>query len=194
MLVSFVAQAQGTFSFSNRVIAVGLDQPIVVPCTLEKVSGSRYVAAVFLNGAQLGGVAHFREGEGAGYWNPGADGTRTVIGKFSGETVTGFTVKVWDSSKGNTFDSSRAAGGQYGESIPFSIVLGGPKPDPNLPADVPGAMTNFRGFSFVILGNCPEPSVVALGGMGAVGFLLRHRLRFSKSGQETRRAERDVSG
>jgi hypothetical protein len=177
-LISLAAQAQGTFTFSNRSIAVGLDQPIVYPCTLEKVSGSQYVAAVFLNGTQLGGVAHLRDGAGAGYWDSGVDNTRTVTGKFSGEPVTGFTVKVWDSSRGATMEAARDAGGRIGESITFSIVLGGPKRDPNLLADVPGVMTNFRGFSFQILGNCPEPSVVALGAMGAIGYLLRHRLGF----------------
>jgi hypothetical protein len=176
------ARAQGTFTFSNRAIAVGLDQPVIDTkgntydlSRATKLEGPNYVAAIFLNGQQLGGVAPFRTGAGAGYWNPGADSTRTIIGRFSGDVVSGFTVKAWDFSKGPTLEAARVMGGwYYGESRTFNITLGGAKADPNLPEDLPGAMTNFQ--SFYVTCGCPEPAVGVLGALGAVALLVRRRI------------------
>jgi hypothetical protein len=161
------ALAQGTFTFSNRVATAGLDQPVFYgPLGLE----APMVAAVFLNGVHLGPTAFFRTGLGAGYWNPGAHSAREVVGKFSGDVVSGFTVKVWDSSFGQSYEASRAAGGKYAESRMFSITLGGLKPDPLLPVDIPGVMSNFQSFNII-----PEPSVSALGALGAVVCFCRRR-------------------
>lgn len=168
LLLVITGQAQGTFSFNNRVVSAGLDQPVFNgPLRLE----IPMVAAIFLNGTQLGPVAPFRTGAGAGYWNPGTEGIREVVGKFSGDVVSGFTVKVWDLSKGQTYEMSRAAGGQSGISREFSITLGGLKPDPLLPADIPGVMSNFQSFNILI----PEPSVVALGALGIVVLMFHRR-------------------
>jgi hypothetical protein len=55
------------------------------------------------------------------------------------------------------------------DSASFTQVLGGGI----LP---PENMVNFVGFSLVALGNCPEPSTVALGILGAVALVaLRKR-------------------
>ncbi len=78
-------QAQGTFSFNNRVVSAGLDQPVFDYG--NPMSGPNMVAAIFLNGAQLGPTAVFRTGVGAGYWNPGEFTVREVRGHFSGEAV-----------------------------------------------------------------------------------------------------------
>jgi hypothetical protein len=161
-------RAQGTFSFNNRVVASGLDAPVFFS---RQPLEAPMVAAVFLNGTQLGPVAPFRTGVGAGYWNPGAEPIREVIGKFSGDVVSGFTIKAWDSSKGQTMETVRDVGGKYGESRAFSITLGGPKSDPLLPADIPGVMSNFRSYDLLI----PEPSVLALGALGAVICICRRR-------------------
>lgn len=178
--IALAARAQGTFTFSNRALAVGLDQPVldtkggpydIIGAT--KVEGPNFVAAIFLNGTQLGPVAPFRTGAGAGYWDPGGDNARTIVGKFSGDVVSGFTVKVWDFSKGPTLEAARMMGGRYGESSPFNITLGGAKADPNLPSDVPGAMINFQ--SFYVTCGCPEPAVGVLGALGAIALLVRRR-------------------
>jgi hypothetical protein len=171
LIAALGGQAQGTFAFNNRI----QDHLIAEVYDTDRVTGlagANHVAAIFLNGVQLGASAPFRTGSAAGYWNPGADSTRTVIGKFSGDIVNGFIVKAWDSSRGATWEAVRSAGGKYGESKPFSITLGGPKSDPDLPPDLPGQMHKYLGFSLV-----PEPSVAALGGVGALLFLTRHRKR-----------------
>lgn len=172
VVAAYGAQAQGNFTFSNRVTANGLDQPVFDVGGTAKVDGANFVAAIFQNGVQLGATAPFRTGTGAGYWNPGADSSRSIAGKFSTDVVTGFTVQVWDSSKGATLDAAKAAGGKFGISDPFSITLGGAKSDPNLPSDVPGFMGNFKSFSLQVV---PEPSVLALGALGAAALLFRRR-------------------
>lgn len=171
VVAAYGVQAQGNFTFSNRVPSASLDQPIFDVGGVAKVDGANYVAAVFLNGVQLGATAPFRTGAGAGYWNPGGDSARLVDGKISGAVVS-LTVRVWDSAKGATYEASKAAGGHFGESKPFDQTLGGPKSDPNLPADLPTNMTNFQGFNLQVI---PEPSVLALGALGAAALLFRRR-------------------
>jgi hypothetical protein len=179
--IALDGRAQGTFTFSNRALALGLDQVVLDAkgpgddvSRATKLEGPNYAATIFLNGVQLGGVAPFRTGAGAGYWNPGAESTRTIRGKFSGDVVSGFVVKVWDFSKGATLGAARDLGSWYGESKPFSITLGGAKADPNLPEDLPGAMINFQ--SFYVTCGCPEPAVGVLGALGAVALLVRRRM------------------
>lgn len=174
-LCAWSTHAQGTFTFSNRVLAAGLDQPMYDIGGATKLTGPNFVAAIFLDGQQLGAAAPFRTGVGAGYWNPGEDSVRVVPGKFSGEIATGFTVEIWDSSKGPTARISYAAGGKASVSSPFSITLGGPKMDPSQPDDVPGVMLNFKGFALYPFFSTPEPSVIALGALGA--FILAARQR-----------------
>lgn len=136
------------------------------------------VAAVLLNGVQLGDSAPFRTGAGAGYWNAGADSLRVVPGKFAGDVVSGFTVKVWDLSKGNTYEISRSTGGTSGESNPFSITLGGPHADASALPEFPGVMANFQGFTIGV----PEPTVLALGFLGMT-VILSGRRRPAKNNQ-----------
>lgn len=179
VIAALGGQAQGTFMFINRSPATEGDPSVYDIDGLTRLAGANYVAAIFLKGVQLVTPAPFRTGAGAGFWNPGADSTRTIIGKFPGEVVDGFTVKVWDSSRGATMEEVRSAGGKYGESRSFSITLGGPPSDPNWR---PGWMHNFTGLTLV-----PEPAVAALGGMGALLFMIRHhkqrRLRTSVAGR-----------
>jgi hypothetical protein len=169
---AYGVQAQGNFTFNNRVAASGVNAPVFDVNGTSNLDGANFVAAIFLNGTQLGASAPFRTGAGAGYWNPGTDSSRSVAGKFSTDVVSGFTVKVWDSTKGATMEAARDAGGKFGESKSFSITLGGAKTDPNLPADLPGVMSNFQSFRVDIV---PEPSVLALGALGAAALLFRRR-------------------
>lgn len=172
-------QAQGTFTFSNRVLSAGLDQPVFDVGGADPLDRPGFVAAILLNGVQLGAPAPFHMEAGSGYWNPGADSSRVVPGKFSGDIVSGFTVQVWDSSKGATYHASKAAGGDNGESVAFSITLGGPKAAPLASPDPPGVMVNFKAFAIGYLGqtphSSPEPAVMTLGALGAAVMFGRWR-------------------
>jgi hypothetical protein len=165
------ALAQGTFTFSNRVIAAGLDAPVLDVGGATRVEGPNMMAAIFLNDVQLGAAVPFRTGIGAGYWNAGGDSARVIPGKFSGDVVFGFTVRVWDPSKGVDFLAVLRATGRVGISREFSITLGGPKADALFPPDLPGVMSNFQSFTLGI----PEPSVLALGALGAVVLCWRRK-------------------
>jgi hypothetical protein len=169
------AHAQGTFIFSNRVTAAGVDAPVLDVGNATRVDGANFLAAIFLNGQQLGAAAPFRTGTGAGYWNPGGDSVRVVAGHFSGDIVTGFTVEVWDSTKGTTARAACAAGGKAASSITFSITLGGPRIDPAQPPDLPGVMLNFHSLSLEHSICVPEPSAIALGFLGAFVLAARRR-------------------
>lgn len=161
------AHAQGTFTFSNRVTAAGVNAPIFDVNGTSQVDGNfGMVAAIYLNGEQLGAVAPFRTGADAGYWT---ESVRVVPGKFAGEVVSGFAVHVWDLSKGADAYAACMAQGKAAISQSFSILLGGPSIDPALPGNSPGVMSNFHSFQISVpICVLPEPGALALGGLGAV--------------------------
>jgi hypothetical protein len=93
----------------------------------------------------------------AGTWS-GA--TRTLTGFNAGDIVT-LQVWVWDSTGGATFQTTQFRG-QSG-TFTYRIPAAG-----SLPSDY--YMENFRGFTLI-----PEPSVIALGAIGAAALLVLRR-------------------
>lgn len=79
-------------------------------------------------------------------------------------TVLTLQVRAWDFFQGATFEEA-AGRGLFGRSGLFSYTV-------PTPGDPPSAyyIENFRGFTLV-----PEPSVIILGALGALAFLLRRR-------------------
>jgi|SRR6185369_2310365 hypothetical protein len=158
------AFAQGTLVFANLAggvnapITNSLGQRIVGPNNLliDLYYSTTVGAATdtFIPGGFNVPFSTTTAGGGGGYF---LGGTRTINGA-SGTIVA--QVRVWDSTKGGTFNIL----GEWGASSPFSLTL-------TVPPASPAAMTGLSSFGTII----PEPSTFALAGLGAALLIFRRR-------------------
>jgi len=168
VLVTVASYGQGTVNFGN--LGGGVNAPVLLGTTGHG-PGPDYVAQLFLqqgnNYTALTPTSPFRAA---------GTGAQAVLDQYfttvSGLTVPGvatgspatFVVRAYKSSYGS-FDAAKAAG-EFGESAPVTTTgLGG---GINLPPN----LTGLTGFSIT---QVPEPSVIALGVLGASALLLRRR-------------------
>jgi MYXO-CTERM domain-containing protein len=161
-LVAVGASAQGQFNFTN-FSPPGVDAPIFDSNGSTKLAGAAwyvqaYVGADAASLAPVGTAVNFLEADGAGYFFGGAVST-----SFAGGTSVQVQVKAWEAAKGTSYEAAKAAGGKYGSSELVSVKVA---TAPDLPPDLVG----LQSFSVV-----PEPSVMALGVLGAAALLLRRR-------------------
>jgi hypothetical protein len=149
------AFAQGSVNFNNRVTAAGLDAPIF-DVGGAKLEGPNAFAQIYVNDAAVGAPVAFRSGTGAGYFS---GGTVAIPGAAGGTSVQ-MVVAAWSGAA--TFEAASIKG----VSSPFTVTLGGAGEPPSTPANLIG----LTSFTLV-----PEPSVLALGALGAAALLLRRR-------------------
>jgi len=164
-LAVVASYGQGQVVFGN--LGGGVNAPVMLGDTGHG-PGPDYSAQLFLsaNGAftALTPASTFRPaGTGAQaiadrYW---VTQTVDVPGITPGNNGT-FVVRAWKTSLG-TYDAAKAAG-QSGESASVTIAVGGG----TLP---PANLTGLAGFTVAV----PEPSIIALGVLGASALLLRRR-------------------
>jgi len=161
-------RGQATVSFRNNVPFASPGDRLVYSINGTPLVGTQYVAQLYYGtyGAPAESLvpvaaapAPFRVATTAspGTWS---GGTRTLEGITTPQVAT-LQVRVWDLSLFSTYQAAVAAGGLRGESVPFRY-------DPE-PLGYPGPswfMEYFRGFTLV-----PEPSVIALTGLGALALL-----------------------
>jgi hypothetical protein len=180
MLASLAAYAQGTVTFANSASTlVTFGTTADVPAALQGTSlptgttavpSDFRVALYWLNPTSsafemLGGAASIAPVAGRF-----SNGTRTT-GGVAGATET-FMVKAW--SAGGTYSSYEAALASglssvyVGETASFSNATGGA----GTPAGPPVPLSGFTGLS---VRPVPEPSIVALGLLGAAALLIRRR-------------------
>jgi hypothetical protein len=176
--LSFTAgvYAQGTVDFRNR--NTGATPPLDAPVSDvggAKLGNANFVANIFYSATQSGSftaiadaAAPFRTGTGAGYWNFGTDSSRAIPG-IAGGSSAWIQIRVWDSTKGADYATSKAAGSNWGESAAFQVTLGGAGSPPSVPAVLAGLQP------FTLNAAIPEPSTIALGMLGAAALLLRRR-------------------
>lgn len=181
MLASLAMYAQGTVTFANSATTlVKFDTTSDVPAALQGTAVPTGTAAT---------PSDFRA---ALYWlNPttsafemlgAAVNIAPVAGRFSGGTRTTagvagatetFMVKVWSAgSTYSTYEAALASGnvGVYvGASASFQNATGGAGSPPG-PAQPLSGFTGITGVKPV-----PEPSIVALGLLGAAALLIRRR-------------------
>jgi hypothetical protein len=101
-----------------------------------------------------------------GTWSGG--GFRTLQGFDFGAGTVNLQVRAWDINFGATYDQAVLSGqGNIGKSTMFQYLI-------PASSSAPGGdfvMKNFSTFNLVI----PEPSTLALAGVGVVALLLRRR-------------------
>lgn len=166
VLVTVASHAQGTLVFNTRV-GTAVDAPVTLQTADGPGPGPTYSAQLFVlaggNYTPIPGITSFRDpGSGnpllARYVNAidvTADG---VAGGAEAQVV----MRAWLTS-GGSFDATPTT--HRGESVPLTVTFGGPSPLP--PANLDG----LQGFIIPI----PEPSVIALGALGAAALLFRRR-------------------
>jgi hypothetical protein len=168
------AFAQGTVNFSNRTGSI--DAPVtygsstgqrVIGTGAEAVWGQLMASTPGGTLAAIGVPVPFREGAGAGYITGG--GAITIPGVAAGSPAS-IQMVAWHQSLGATYAEALAKGlGGVGNSATIEVATGGVGTPPSLPSNLTG-LTAFSVSAVV-----PEPSIAALGLLGAGLLLIRRK-------------------
>lgn len=165
------AFAQGTLTFANA--GPGCVFKIFDTDNTTPLAGSGFMADLYWAAgtvtdsttlAALGAPAPFNSGAQAGYFT---GGQRSIPGQATGAIIT-VQVRAWNTA-GGSFATWAAASvnGIIGESALAQITLGGPP-------GTPPYITGLNGKTFNI-SPVPEPSTLALAGLGLAGMLVFRR-------------------
>jgi len=166
VFITAASYGQGQVVFANKV-GTTVDAPVFLNSLSSGVGpGAGYSAQLFLQGAgnaltPLTPVQSFR---------PAGTGTAAIADRYwvttpvdvpvaPGSSAT-FIVRAWQTSQGS-FENATSKG----ESQPFSVVVGGGTLPPS----------NLVGLTSFVVTSVPEPSVIALGVLGASALLFRRR-------------------
>lgn len=154
----------GTIHFANR--AGSVDAPVFDGDGITKLSGPDYRAQL-LAGPTLATMAVI--GPGAAFVIPGyfSGGTRTLPTVSAGQSAY-VQVRVWDQSRGLTYELALTNGAKHGASSVFTVVTGGGGIPPALPATLAG-LTSFALTNLAM--SAPLPLVLAPGGRAEDGSL-----------------------
>lgn len=103
----------------------------------------------------------------AGYFSDGPRTVPTAPGVITGQ------LRVWDTASASSWlAASTTVGARVGESVLFQITLG----DPNAsPPGLPGTLSGINGHPFSLVTVVPEPSTLALAGLGLAGLMVLRR-------------------
>ena len=171
---SVAAFAQGTVNFIN--IVGSLNAPDFLSDGTTKISGAGFTAELLAgtSATSLASVAQtgFLTGAAAGYFN---GGTVTLVNIAPGATGF-FQLHIFTTASGS-FAAAQAANipNTWAQSSVFQVVTGGGGTPPSTPAPLTGLT------SITVRSLSPEPSPLALVGLGAILFLTaRKNLTFSK--------------
>jgi len=168
--------AQGTLNFANA--GTGVNAPIYTDSTKAvKAAGTGYMADLFWatgtvgtpdSLAALNSPSTFSTiAAQAGYF---LGGQRAIAGQAGGTLIT-VQVRAWDAAYGNTWATAYAAALAHpgnaivGESGLIQITLATP----------PGTPAFLTGLQSFFLAPVPEPSSLALVGLGAAALLIFRR-------------------
>lgn len=192
-LIAFNSFGQGTVRFSNDTsdVASPPDRFVRYDATAASLN-SAYVAGarVFSNGtAGLRATLYFGAStadasslvavstapttfKGSASQNVGTwfSGGRTLDGFASG--TVNLQVRVWDINLASSYEAATALGAAYTGLIGTSLVFQYAIPTDPLAPIPTFNMNNFQGFT---IGTIPEPSTIALAGLGAAALLIFRR-------------------
>jgi hypothetical protein len=187
LAVAASSYAQGTLNFANRVSGVFSAQVTYAGDTLGAAGGGPagpagsgfwgqlYAAAPGGTLAAIGSPVEFRNDAGIGYITSG--GVVSVAGVAGGSPAQ-VKLVAWHKSLGNDYTAAVAQGlGGWGESAVITVNTGGggtpPAPAANLGVVGGTAANTLAGFEVRSL--VPEPSMAALGLLGAGLLLIRRK-------------------
>jgi hypothetical protein len=182
LLVAASAFAQGTLNFANRVTGVFQaqvtyegDATLPAGPAGNNFWGQLLAAAPGGTLAPVGSPVEFRNDAGIGYITSG--GVVTVPGVAGGSPAQ-VEMVAWHKSLGNDWAAASAAGmGGIGRSGVITVNTGGggtpPSPASNLGVAGGTAANTLQAFQISTL--VPEPSIAALGLLGAGLLLIRRK-------------------
>jgi len=176
------ALAQGTIIFDSSngsswvTLKTGPNPNEVSPTNLP-AAGSWTAALLFAPGTTLGQpIGNFTQVSttlgNAGY----ITGPTVLIGASTGTGEPGgapgtFIVEGWTGNFANYAAAAAPGGAAFlGQSVEFVNGVGNPNP----PATAPASMTGWDG-GLILVSPVPEPTTIALGGLGAAAMLLFRR-------------------
>jgi hypothetical protein len=175
--------AQGNLAFGNK--ATGVNAPVTDRLTGEKIAGADYVAMLYWGAAGTDPAAFtpvvdnatgalvaalpFRTGSAAGYIVTTAV---SVKGAAAGQEIW-VQMRAWSAVGGATYEAAYAAATTGGMAATVKLGASNFFPvTPNAPPSTPQVLAGLQAFTVDYI---PEPSVLALGLLGGVEFLLRRR-------------------
>jgi len=165
-LVGLAAFAQGTVNFVN--LGAGLNAPVFLSDGTTKVGTTGFTAELMAgtSAANLASVATANF-VAAGYFQ-GSPAT-VAIATVTPGTAAFLQVRVFSTASGS-FAAAQTANlaNTWGQSGVFSVVTGGAGSPPTTPAP----LTGLTSFSLNVI---PEPSSLALAGLGAAALLVFRR-------------------
>ncbi len=168
-LLGLAAYGQGTVNFAN--LGVGLNAPVYLSDGTTKVASTGFTAEL-LAGTSAGSLASVATSgflsSAPGYFS---GGTVALPGIAGGATAF-LQVRVYSTASGS-FAAAQSAGlvNTFGASSVFSLVTGDPNAQPpGVPTSLAGKLTSFN-----LNGAIPEPSSLALAGLGAAAMLVFRR-------------------
>jgi len=182
LLAATASYAQGTVNFTTKS-GTAVDAPVLyqpasgAPVTADaKFLGQLYWSAPgAASWAALGSPVPFRTGSGQGYITAG--GVQTVTGKFGGDKVDiqfrGWAGVADFGAVGFATPPNAGPGPGYNSSTLANLTLGGQGADPSVPPGTPALLAGLAGFTIPTV--APEPSIAALGLLGAGLLLIRRK-------------------
>lgn len=179
MVASLNLYAQGTVAFQNASSSLVLNGRTSTSVVAADgiVAGLYWAPTTDANNLRMiGAITDVGRISGNPVAGRFLGGTRTTGTETAGGAQAWFQVRAWESAYGATYEAAVAAPAQNGrlalrgESNKFLVTTGNPNATP------PGTATRLDtsgllGFTVVV----PEPSVIALGLLGAGALLLLRR-------------------
>jgi hypothetical protein len=172
LLAAASTYAQGTLNFVNKITGTVDARVTYGGAATPAVGGGATPDAMMVaqlwqttgTAGPVGDPIPFRNsGAGTGYW---VGATRTLAGVAENASAT-VKVVAWSTALGATYEAAKAAGqGGFGESGPITVNTGGG-------LNPPGALVGLQAFNIAAI--VPEPSIAALGLLGAGLLLIRRK-------------------